>query len=62
MEDWERDDLIANLVAGLQPCNRDIQDRMIAHLTQCDADYGRRVAEGLGLPVLHPQETPAEAR
>ena len=25
----------------------DVQQRMIAHLAECDADYGRRVAEGL---------------
>ncbi len=46
--DWEREELIANLVAQLTPCGDDIKERMIAHLTQCDADYGSRVAAGLG--------------
>jgi catalase len=49
MPDWERDDLVLNLVTMLGDCERQIQDRMIEHLTRCDADYGRRVAEGLGL-------------
>jgi catalase len=51
MEDWERDDLINNLVSHLKQCNEDIQERMIGHLTQCDQDYGRRVAEGLGRSI-----------
>jgi catalase len=49
--DWERNELIANLVAQLTPCRLDIQERMIEHFTRCDADYGRRVAEGLCLPL-----------
>jgi catalase len=47
-QDWERDELIKNLVSALTQCDRDIQDRMVHHLTQCDAEYGRRVAQGLG--------------
>lgn len=47
--DWERDDLISNLVDNLKRARRDIQERMVNHFTQCDSDYGRRVAEGLGL-------------
>jgi catalase len=46
-EDWERDELIKNLVGGLSRCNKDIQDRMIGYFTEADADYGRRVAEGI---------------
>ncbi|MFN2454114.1 MAG: catalase [Pyrinomonadaceae bacterium] len=49
IEDWERDDLILNLVSALEQCDRGIQERMVNHLTQCDKDYGRRVAEGLGI-------------
>ena len=54
MEDWERNDLITNLVGALTECNPDIQERMIGHLTQCDEDYGRRVAEGLGRRIDDP--------
>lgn len=46
-EDWERDELISNIVSGLQQCNAEIQKKMITLLTQCDGDYGRRVSEGL---------------
>jgi catalase len=46
-EDWERDDLITNLVNTLAPAKKHIQDKMVELFTQCDADYGRRVAEGL---------------
>ena len=46
-EDWERDDLILNLVNTLKSARKEIQDKMIELFTQCDEDYGRRVAEGL---------------
>ncbi len=46
-EDWERDELILNLVNTLAPTQKHIQEKMIELLTQCDEDYGRRVAEGL---------------
>ena len=46
-EDWEREDLITNLVNTLAPAKKHIQDKMIELFTQCDPEYGRRVAEGL---------------
>ncbi|KAA6440864.1 catalase [Dyadobacter flavalbus] len=46
-EDWERDDLINNLVNTLAPAKKHIQEKMIELFTQCDEDYGRRFAEGL---------------
>ena len=46
-EDWERDELINNLVNTLATCDKRIQDKMIEHFTLADADYGRRVMEGL---------------
>jgi catalase len=46
-EDWERDDLISNLVGALAPCTRDIQKRMISMFKKCDEEYGRRVEDGL---------------
>lgn len=45
--DFERDDLILNLVTQLKQCNSEIQERMVDHLTQCDPEYGSRVREGL---------------
>lgn len=47
MEDWEKDDLIANLVDALSQCDKRIQDKMIEHFTLCDEEYGRRVREGI---------------
>jgi catalase len=60
-EPWERDDLIANLVDALSQCGADIQQRMLWYFAQADADYGRRVAEGLGVavPTSPPPGTPA---
>lgn len=45
--DWERDDLILNLVNTLAPCKKHIQDRMIDLFSKCDPDYGKRVAAGI---------------
>jgi catalase len=50
-QDWERDELVSNLVGALQQCGPDIQQRMLWHFSQADAEYGRRVAEGLGVSV-----------
>ncbi|MBW4428909.1 MAG: catalase [Nostoc desertorum CM1-VF14] len=46
-DEWERDDLILNLVTQLKKCNPDIQERMISHFTQADPEYGERVRSGL---------------
>jgi catalase len=46
-EDWERDDLISNLVNALTPAAKVIQDKMIDMFTKCDPDYGQRVADGI---------------
>ncbi|MBP2002008.1 catalase [Paenibacillus shirakamiensis] len=64
-EAWEQEELIANLVDAFSQCTPDIQDRMIQHLAEADADYGRRVAEGLknhvsGHPALSGQIDPEQ--
>ncbi|AIZ63312.1 catalase [Hymenobacter sp. DG25B] len=46
-EDWERDDLISNMVGALAYANKKVQDKMIELCTSCDPDWGRRVAEGI---------------
>jgi catalase len=51
MPDWERDDLVLNMIDLLGQCERHIQDRMLGLFAQCDEDYATRVAGGLGLPV-----------
>ena len=35
---------------------------MVWHLTQCDAEYGRRVADGLGMRVEDVPALPGGAR
>jgi catalase len=63
MPDSERDDLILNLVNALSQCERHIQDAMIKQLSRCDPEYGRRVAEGVGIPApdLAEERAPATA-
>ena len=51
MPDDEREDLVLNLTTLLGDCERHIQERMVEHLVRCDEEYGRRVAEGIGVPV-----------
>jgi catalase len=48
-EEWERDDLVANWIANLSQCDREIQERIVWHLFMCEDEYGRRVGEGLGI-------------
>jgi catalase len=55
MEDWERDDLVRNLVANLAQCARVVQERMVWHFLLAENELGLRVGEGLGI-------TPAEVR
>jgi len=46
-EEWEKKELISNLVDALKICQPQIQEKMIEHCTIADADYGRRLSEGL---------------
>jgi catalase len=55
IDERERNDLIANLVDALKQCDKTIQLRMVWHFLHADADYGSRVAAGIGVD-------PAEAR
>src|SRR5205085_7705330 len=49
IEDWEREDLLLNLTTLLGECEKQIQERMVAHFTKCDDTFGGRLAEGLGI-------------
>ena len=49
LNDSERDDLINNISGHLANARRDIQERMIPVFTKVDPEYGRRVAEKIGL-------------
>jgi len=48
-EQWEKDDLVANLVDGLSQCDRPIQERMVWHLFMAEDELGQRVGEGIGI-------------
>lgn len=47
MEDWEREELIANLTDALASCDMRIREKMLHYFMQCDADYGNRIKAGL---------------
>lgn len=46
-DQWEKDELISNLVGDLSTCTKEIQDKMIALAEDADEEYGRRLREGL---------------
>ncbi|GAA1611788.1 catalase [Kribbella sancticallisti] len=48
-EQWERDDLVANLVDALSQCDRPIQERMVWHFLMAEDELGLRVGDGLGI-------------
>ena len=51
MADEDRDHLIGNIVSHLCNARKDIQIRQTKIFYKADLDYGRRVAEGLGLEL-----------
>lgn len=46
-EEWEKNELISNLVSTLAPCDKRIQTKIIEYCTNADPEYGRRVEEGI---------------
>ncbi|MCT1577577.1 catalase [Oceanobacillus kimchii] len=46
-EEWEKAELISNLVGDLSVSDQRIQDKMIALAEEADEEYGRRLREGL---------------
>jgi catalase len=46
-EEWERAELISNLVNDLSQCDKRIQEAMIILAEEADEEYGRRLKEGL---------------
>ncbi|QXG76426.1 catalase [Modestobacter sp. L9-4] len=49
MEQWEKDDLVANLVTLIGQAIPEVQQRMVWHFLMCDDELGARVGEGLGI-------------
>jgi catalase len=48
-DQWEKDELVANLVDALSQCDRHIQERMVWHWYMCEDELGRRVGDGIGI-------------
>jgi catalase len=48
-EQWEKDDLVKNLVDALSQCRREIQERMVWHFFMCEDELGQRVGDALGI-------------
>ncbi|HEV2819631.1 MAG TPA: catalase [Solirubrobacteraceae bacterium] len=48
-EQWEREELVSNLVDAMSQCDRPIQERMVWHLLMCEDELGLRVGEGVGI-------------
>jgi catalase len=48
-EQWEKDELVANLIGNLSQCDRPIQERMLWHLFMAEDELGQRVGEGIGI-------------
>ncbi len=46
-EQWEKTELISNLINDLSKCDQRIQDTMISYAEQADDEYGRLLREGL---------------
>ncbi len=48
-QQWEKDDLVNNLVTLISQCDRPIQERMVWHLLLVEDELGLRVGEGLSI-------------
>jgi catalase len=48
-DQWEKDDLVENLIGLLAQCDRPIQERMVWHLFMAEDELGQRVGDGLGI-------------
>ena len=57
-QDWEREDLIANIGGDLNQCPEELGLRMVWHFWHADEDYGRRVAEASGLDLAKAKALP----
>jgi len=57
-QQWEKDDLVANLVGALSQCDRPIQERMVWHLFLCEDELGQRVGDGLGISADDVRDLP----
>jgi catalase len=57
-QQWEKDDLVKNLVDALGKCDRPIVERMVWHFFMCEDELGQRVGEGLGISADDVRDLP----
>lgn len=62
MTDEARDHLVGNIVDHLGGAQMRIQERQAAVFYKCDADYGTRVAQGLGLNLARVKDLAAMSK
>ncbi|MFG3436794.1 catalase [Nonomuraea sp. NPDC047897] len=63
MHQWERDDLVQNLVTLISECARPVQERMVWHFLLAEDELGLRVGQGLGITpadVTHLEPLPGQ--
>ncbi len=48
-EQWEKDELVANLSDAISQCDRNIQERMVWHMFMVEDELGHRISEGVGI-------------
>ncbi|WP_445337385.1 catalase [Clavibacter sp. CFBP 8614] len=58
MEQWERDDLVANFVELIGQGSRGVQERMVWHLYLVEDELGQRVGDGLGITLDEVKDLP----
>jgi catalase len=51
MKPEQQERLVKNIIGSLSQARQDIQKRQICHFFRADVDYGRCVAEGLGITI-----------
>jgi catalase len=58
LEQWEKDDLVANFVDLIGQSAEPVQQRMVWHFLMVDDELGLRVGEGLGITVDDVKDLP----
>ncbi|MDF2554523.1 MAG: Catalase [Microbacterium sp.] len=58
LEQWEKDDLVANFVDLIGQAAEAVQQRMVWHFLMVDDELGLRVGEGLGITVDDVKDLP----
>jgi catalase len=58
LEQWEKDDLVANFVALISQAARPVQERMLWHFYLVEDELGARVGEGLGITLAEVKDLP----